>query len=178
MFRGYFVEKKVIVALLLLLFCSTVWSATDSITSFSVKQNVNLNQPVTAFGNFQDDVNLHGNVLCSFYLQDASTGVLIDQADDDYTDARGNFAMSFPITEPDFDRDGNYAVQVVCGEATDTNYFVVGNFETIADSTAQNFAYVTDNENVDTILIIGGFLGILFIVLLFGWWIKKFSEKW
>jgi len=152
----------------------SVFSA-DSITSYSVKTPVPLNQPVTVFGIFQDDANSHGNNLCSFYLLDTATNTLIDQADDDFTDARGYFAMSFVITEPNFNRDQNYAVQTVCGEATDTDSFIVGNFESIADSTAQNFEFATDSENVDTFLIVGFILFLVFAVILVVVGLKKFG---
>ena len=148
----------------------------DSIQSYTVKSSVNLNQPVTAFGVFQDDLNLHGDNICSFYLIDSS-GVLVDQADDDFTDATGRFAMSFVLTEPNFKRDSDYNVTVVCGEATDTDSFSVGNFESIADATAQNFEFITDNENVDTVAILGFFLGILTIVGMFVFALKKWGER-
>lgn len=165
--------KKFLVLFLILLFAVNVFSA-DAISSYSVKSNVFLNQPVTAFGIFSDDANVNGNTLCSFYLLDSS-GVLVDRADDGYTDASGRFSMSFVVTEPNFDRDSDYNVTVVCGEATDSDSFVVGNFESIADSTAQNFEFVTDSENVDTLLIVGFILFLLFAVILVVVGLKKFG---
>ena len=75
----------------------------DSISNYKVPYEVPLGTDVTIFGQFSDDANVNGDVICSFYLV-TDQNALIDRSDDQYTDSLGYFASSFTITEPDFKR--------------------------------------------------------------------------
>lgn len=154
-------EKKIIFVLLLL--CLLPLFNADTISNYNVKNPVNLGQEVTAFGLFTDDANVNGDVICSFYLLDENN-VLIDRADDQYTDSLGYFMSKFVITEPDFKRDSNYQVRTVCGNASSDANFLVSQRESISHTGSKEFDYITQQENLDTIFIWGIFI-IIFLVI-------------
>lgn len=169
-------EKKLILLLftiaLLIPFCVNA----DTISNYNVKDPVKLGQEATAFGLFQDaDANLHGNVLCSFYFLDENN-VLIDRANDQYTDSLGYFMGKFTITEPDFKREERYTIRTVCGGATQDGNFLVAQRESIAHSGTQEFDYLTSPENTDTILIWGLMILIILVILFAGYKLFKIGS--
>lgn len=166
-------EKKIIFILLLLIFIPFI--SADTIENYSVKSSVPLGQDTTAFGLFQDDANIHGNILCSFYLLDMD-GVLIDRADDQYTDSLGYFMSKFNINEPNFKRDSNYNLKTICGSASQDANFVVGQRESISHLGGQEFDYFTSPENTDTAFIWGIFILIFLVVAFVGYNIFKFAR--
>lgn len=165
--------KKVI---LLLLICSLLSlfampAFADSITNYTIKNQVPLNQNLTITGNFTADSNVNANVLCSFYLQDQYY-TLIARADDQYTDSKGNFASIFKVTEPDFPRETSFRAKTVCGNAEAIETFTVMQKQEAIDIFGFKFfpqgalldtKYFTDPANTGilviifaTILILGG----------------------
>ncbi len=168
-------EKKVIFVLMfLLLFCFVV--SADTINNYSVKDPVALGQDATAYGLFQDtDANVHENVLCSFYMLDSNL-VLIDRADDQYTDSLGYFMSKFTINEPTFKRSDTYTLRTVCGGVSSDANFTIGQRESLSHVGGQEFDYLTSPENTDTVFIWGIFIIILIIVAFAG--IKIFNIGW
>lgn len=167
-------EKKIIFVLIAL-FCLIPFTlSADSISNYNVKDPVKLGQEATAFGLFQDDANNNGNVLCSFYFLD-SNDVLIDRANDQYTDSLGYFMGKFTITEPDFKREQRYTIRTVCGGATEDGNFLVSQRESIAHTGTQEFDYLTAPENLDTIAIWALMIVIIGVLLYGGYRILKFS---
>ena len=166
-------EKKVILRVLVLCFFSALIGSAlapivsaDTINNYSVKDPVPLNQYATAYGLFQDsDANINGNVLCAFYLLDQNA-VLIDRADDQYTDSLGYFMSKFPVTEPNFKRGETYIYRTVCGGVSQDSNFSISQRESLSHLGGQEFDYLTSPENTDTVLIWGIF-GIILIVLIF-----------
>jgi hypothetical protein len=160
--------------LLLLLFALLGFVFSDSITSYVVPSSVSLGQTITASGLYSDA----NTTLCSFYFFDASSGALVTRATSQYTSGTGRFALAgFPITEPRFKRDSNYLLQSECGNASASLSFVVSQRETVAFWGQQEFNYVTNNENLDTVFIWGaivlfaGFIGSLV------WFLLKWARR-
>lgn len=127
-----------------------VWS--DSIVDYTISSEVPLNQFVTVTGAFIDTNSNNAGQLCSFYLKTLD-GVLVDRADDQYTDSTGVFAMRFKVNEPYFKRDNNYSVFTVCGDANTSSNFAVMQRETIAEPASQEFEYITNPINLDTVFV-------------------------
>ena len=155
-------ENKVICVLVFITLISCFVYSADSITNYSIKPNVPLGENITAFGNFVDDANVHANVLCSLYLKNVGDGALVDRADDVYTDARGTFSFILPLNEPNFLRDENYEAQVVCGDATESLYFIAGDRRSIEHLASNEFEYLTEAENVES-LFAWGIVGVILI---------------
>jgi len=176
-------EKKVILRVLVLCFFSALIGSAlapvvsaDTINNYEVKDPVPLNQYATAYGLFQDtDANVHGNVLCSFYLLDIN-GVLIDRADDQYTDSLGYFMSKFAVTEPDFKRGETYTYRTVCGGISVDGNVTIGQRESLSHVGGQEFDYLTSPENTDTIFIWGIFGLILLVGVFVGWNILKVAR--
>ena len=146
----------------------------DSISGYVVPSSVPLGQTITASGIFSDA----NSTLCSFYFFDANTGALVTRATSQYSSTTGRFALAgFPITEPRFKRDSNYLLQSECGSASASLSFVVTQRETVAFIGQQEFDYLTDNENLDTVFIWGSM--ILFFGFIFGlfWFIIKVAKR-
>ena len=159
--------------LLLILFASLGFVFSDSITSYVVPSSVPLGQTITASGIYSDS----NTTLCSFYFFNTDTGDLVTRATSQYTSGTGRFALAgFPITEPRFKRDSNYSLQSECGSATANLSFVVTQRETVAFVGQQEFDYLTNNENVDTVFMWGAMF--LFFGFIFGliWFILKYAK--
>ena len=166
--------------IILLLFVITLFGAFvlgDAITNYKVPYEVPLGLNVTATGTFLDADGNAAAELCSFYFFD-DAGVLVKRATDQYSTTTGRFAMSgFPITEPVFKRDTNYRLRSECGSATaDANFRVVQR-ETIAHTGTYEWEYLTNRENLDTILIWGA--GITFLAFVAGllWMLFKWGRR-
>jgi len=168
-------EKKIIIVLLLLILIPFLVSA-DTINNYAVKNPVPVGQYATAYGLFQDtDANVHGDVLCSFYLLDENK-VLMDRADDQYTDSLGYFMNKFPIGEPDFKRDSTYIFRVICGGISEDANFTIGQRESIAFYGQQEFNFFTSPENTDTVFILGIMSLILLVIVFAGYSVFKFAK--
>lgn len=156
--------KKLILALLLLISISTVF-ATQSISNYKVTPNVYLNEWVTASGLFYDNNGTYSNTLCNFYFFDEN-GVLIDRASDQYTDSNGRFTLPpFTISEPNFQRNSKYTLSTTCGsQQTDAN-FTLQNRRTIANTGTNEFSFLTDTNNTDTVVIWAFFIIIILIIV-------------
>jgi membrane protein insertase Oxa1/YidC/SpoIIIJ len=177
MFWLVFMEKKIIIVALLLLALLLPFSFAESIASYKVPSSVPLNQGVTATGLYVPDTNIYSNKLCSFYFLDSESN-LITRADDQLTDATGRFAMPpFTLTEPLFQRDGNFSLMTVCGTATATDSFVVAQkqeafdiagFKFFPQSVGWDMKYLLNSDNLFAlmwVIVIFGF--IIFILGMF-----------
>ena len=155
--------KKIALIFLAIMFFSA-FVLGSSIDNYTITPSVPLGQYATATGLYMDSNLLSAGRLCSFYFIDLN-GVLIDRADDQYTDSRGYFAMRFPIIEPYFKRNQDYNIKAVCGDANASHAtFKVAQLESIASASTQNFEFITKPENIDTLLIWGtAFFFFLFI---------------
>lgn len=167
-------EKKIILTMLCLLLLLSFFDA-STINNYKVKEEVPLGLNVTATGNYVDTNGLNSGRLCAFYLLDVNS-VLINRADDQYTDSLGNFAMFFSINEPDFKRGSSYQVKTVCGDANSSASFSVEQRESIAHAGAQEFAFLTEPENTDTGFIWGIFFVGFIIVVLVIVYLYKFAR--
>lgn len=163
------IKIAILFCLILSLFASQAFA--DSITDYTIKETVPLNQNLTITGTFQADSNINANVLCSFYLQD-QTYTLVARADDQYTDSKGNFASIFKITEPDFPREQSFRAKTVCGNAEAIETFTIEQKQEFIDifgykiypqGAMLDTKYFMDKENtgiiviiIATILILGG----------------------
>lgn len=170
-------EKKIILIFVCLILFSLFVSA-DTLNNYNVKDPVPVGQYTTAYGLFQDtDANIHGNVLCSFYLLDVNS-VLIDRADDQYTDSLGYVMSKFLITEPNFKRGSTYIFRATCGGVSEDQNFYVGQRESIAHYGEQEFGYLLEEENVATVGIWFVMIVILAVICSGGYLLlKKRSRK-
>jgi hypothetical protein len=172
-------EKKIIFVAVLLLFLLLPFASAESITSYKVPSSVPLNQGITATGLYVPDTNIYANKFCSFYFLDSESN-LITRADDQLTDATGRFAMPpFTLTEPLFQRDGNFSLMTVCGTATATDSFVVAQKQEAIDvfgtkffpqSVAFDMRYWTNSDYVFAIMWVLIAVGFLAFVLYKFWW--------
>jgi hypothetical protein len=139
--------------------------ATQTITGYKAPDAVNLDDTITATGVFTDDANSPVGVLCSFYFYD-DNGVLVKRATDQYTTGTGRFTMvGTKITEPTFKRGLIYTVQSECGTQTADYNFLVLQRENIARAGQEEFKYIFERGNLDT-LVMWGILGLtLFFVV-------------
>jgi len=159
--------KSFLLLLFLVLLGGFVFSA-DAISNYTADANVPLGLNITATGIFTADDGNSSGVLCSFYLVDAETGVLVKRATDQYTTGTGRFTLvGYPITEPVFKRGEDYNVRTECGTATADLTFLVAQRESISHLGAQEFDYLTEPENTDTAFIWIVF-GLFFLALAFG----------
>jgi hypothetical protein len=141
------------------------FSVADSITNYKVPSTVLLGESITATGFYNSDINTNSGFLCDFYITDQN-GVLLTRFTAQYTTGTGRFTgLNLKADEPVVQRGGNYRLVSECGGATADANFVVGQRRTIADQASNEFEYLTNPENVDTIIIwviLGG--TILFII--------------
>lgn len=170
-------EKKTAILILLLLCFFIPFVSSESITYYKVPPTVYLDQTITATGLFVPDNNVYANKLCSFYFLD-SNNYLVTQVTDYYTNATGRFAMPpFKITEPLFKRDNNYLVLSVCGTAQASSLFTVTQRESIARPLSQEFEFITNPSNTDTLFIWGTFIFIALVILFIGSFVwSKFKK--
>lgn len=158
-------NKKSVFVLVFLLFFIVSCQAADTITEYKVDSTVPLGLNVTATGIFAADSGDSNGELCSFYLLDANSGVLIRRPTDQYTTDTGRFTMvGYPINEPLFKRGSNYTMRSECGQATADYNFLVEQRETLEHYGTEEFEYLTNPGNVDTALVWGMFL-FLFAVI-------------
>lgn len=156
--------KRAIVLLLFLLCFGFAFA--DTITGYVVPSSVALGNNVTATGLFADTNGNKANYLCSFYFLDANTGNLIKRATDQYTTTTGRVTMAgFQIVEPLFKRGQTYTLRTECGLTSADKNFLVAQRETIADAGAQEFEFVTNQGNTDTIFI-WGLMGALILLVI------------
>jgi hypothetical protein len=155
-------NKKFCLIFFLIFLCASVFAG--GLSNYVVPDSVSLGQHITATGFYSDGNNPINNIKCSFYFLN-DLNVVVERATDEYTTSSGRFVLTpFLITEPTFLRGQEYILKTECGTFTEEKTFVVGQRQTIAHLGSQEFEYITNPENVDT-LSIWFLLGIAFFVL-------------
>ena len=161
-------EKKIILIALLCLFMLTPLCLAESISGFKVPSSVPLNQGVTATGLYVPDGNIYANKLCSFYFLDSQNNLVI-RADDQFTDATGRFAMPpFNVTEPLFQRDNNFHIQVTCGTATSTGYFVISQKQEAFDLFGIKFFPQSVGWDLKYLMNPDSLFALMWVIVIFG----------
>lgn len=127
--------------------------ASASIENYTVSDEVYLNERVNIFGAYQDLNNLNSNIICSTYFFN-DENVLVERANDVYTDGSGYFSNSFYIYEPSFLRGEKYLVKSVCSDSEGIGYFTVLQKRDVGNFLSNEFEYYTNNNNVDSVLSI------------------------
>lgn len=157
--------KKVLIVFLVMLLFGTFVLGSQSITNYKVSPRVSMGLNATATGLFEDTNGAVSGQLCSFYFYDLN-GVLIVRATDQYSSGTGRFTMvGFPVTEPTFKRGQSYTLRSECASASADQNFIVAQRETISAPASQEFEYITNPENVDTLFIWGAFFIFVLFVL-------------
>lgn len=152
--------------MLLLLFSSFAFA--ESIAGFKVPANVPLNQGITATGLYVPDGNTYANKLCSFYFLDSNNNLVI-RADDQFTDATGRFAMPpFTITEPLFQRDNNYSIQVTCGTGSATSYFLIAQKQEAFDLFGYKFFPQSVGFDLKYLMNPDNLFALMWVIVIFG----------
>jgi hypothetical protein len=103
---------KILLLLLVLFLLPGVFC--DSISDYTVSNQVPLNEKLTIYGKYSGGAD----VLCAFYLFDAENldrNVAIIRLTDQYTFSDGSFYAEYKITEPLFIRGIDYNAITKCG---------------------------------------------------------------
>lgn len=109
---------------IILVFLSS-FAFADTITQYTLPENVPLNQKVTVTGLYDSNAGKNA-ILCSFYFLDKDAK-LVYRASDQYTVASGRFTMlGVTMTEPLFVRGQTYTLHTECGGASADGNFSVG----------------------------------------------------
>lgn len=165
--------KKLLFLLILSLICLNVFGA--SITNYVIKTEVPLNQPLTIHGVYNSDVNAF--VLCQFNLVDSNSGVFVDRLTDQYTFSDGSFYAEYTVHEPLFKRSFDYNAITTCGTISANTKFSVVQLESIAQPATQNFLFIFQRGNLDSIFIVGSLLILVIIVISFAYYAWKSGKK-
>ena len=169
---------RALTILILFALCLSFVSATPQITDYNVPNQINLGDMITATGIYSDSNGTpYNRVLCSFYFLDAN-GDLIKRASDQYTTGTGRFTMvNFIPSEPIFKRGETYTLQTECDSSGATDSFLLAQRESIAHVGSNEFEYLTNPENTDTLFIWGAILGIMVLVFMFLFGVIKLGGR-
>jgi hypothetical protein len=161
-------DWRALTIIVLLCLCLSIVSASPQITDYNVPSQVNLGDMITATGIYSDtNGSTYNKVLCSFYFLDAN-GDLVKRASDQYTTGTGRFTMvNFIPSEPIFKRGETYTLQSECESSSASDSFLLAQRESIAHVGSNEFEYITNPENTDTLFIWGAIIGILLLVFMF-----------
>lgn len=161
----YFKLKNMVPFFLFVFLCFSVFG--DSITDYSVKSPVFLDKKVTIIGDYNNDPDPSNGVLCKFLITDEN-GFAVLRATDEYTFSDSSFFQEITLNDILFKIDTNYTATTTCGNATDSNVFLVLNREPFTDVVSNWWLYAFTPDNYLTLFILG--IGLFIVFLLFMAW--------
>lgn len=156
-------NKTVAVLALLILFSGSALA--DSISNYTVPNNIPLNDTLTIYGKY----NTGSDVLCAFYIFDLQNNDLnraLIRLNDQYTFSDNSFYNEIKITEPLFRRGIDYNAITKCGTTEIGKKFTVTQSEQVlpgktADSLKLDWAFWTSGDN--SITVVMTLLAVLFL---------------
>lgn len=165
--------NRTILVVFLIMF-ATFSSGLETISNLQTNSPINLGQQLVISGNY-NNTDANQSVFCKFLIND-SNGVSVSRLTDALTFPNGDFyAESIGgIQEPIFKRDQTFTVNVACNAINQDVNFLVEQREAIDRQARQEFLFLFERGNLDTVVQLGSIiLVIIALVLLTFIWIKK-----
>ncbi|MCK4429126.1 MAG: hypothetical protein KAU95_02025 [Candidatus Aenigmarchaeota archaeon] len=149
--------KKLMIAILLILILSTAQSA---ITNLKVPFEPRLGEKLTITGNAGT-----ADILCKFLILD-SNGTTVERLSDEYTFADGTFYSERTLAEPPYYRGDDFNANVTCGLNLAFQTFNVQQPLSLAHPIQKGIENITDEANLEPLMMGVGVLGAVLISLL------------